>query len=171
MKAVWSSDKRKCMLRYAELERRIQQFMRPCAGAFCSACKDVCCDPDICREAHESAFLIAVRDVAGENERYDESAGWWRENCGCAISAGRPPVCYGFFCDALLAVLRPAGQVDCATGAGRLINKVGGRCYRGQHLVVADSEQELENVNWERLSQQLGQAEAQLSYLVGEIEL
>ena len=121
-------------------------------GHVCAMCTSVCCTPDICEESLDSAFLNRVRSVCGEKSLFCDRFGWLTER-GCALACGRPPVCYGFFCNEILDALDSGCRED-VRKLGRIISGVGERALGSRHLVELD-EDDLRRLDWERLGRKI----------------
>ncbi|MFA5687944.1 MAG: hypothetical protein WC959_02150 [Kiritimatiellales bacterium] len=105
---------------YAALEQRVQNFIHSICAGSCTLCSTCCCRADLCEEALDSPFLKMLHR---RDELESDAYGFLTET-GCALTAGRPPVCYEFFCAELLAgidaetgnLLRIAGELLLAAG-------------------------------------------------------
>jgi hypothetical protein len=142
------------VIAYGRLEKEVQSCMAAQCREECARCLSPCCRIDFCRESLESAFLRHVRKHFAPRVRWDPSLGWLTPR-GCALPAGRPPVCYEFLCrvleerqptrphrEALLTLARMIAQVG---------TSVGGNC----HLVELD---DLTRLSRKRLTFRLEQA-------------
>ena len=136
------------MLAYAELEGEVQQVIGNLFGSVCSLCTSTCCTPDICEESLDSAFLRKIREFLQPQAFFCERYGWLAEN-GCTLKCGRPPVCYGFFCNEIIDSLPESARADLRE-LGRIVSDVGSRALGSRHLVEL-SEEDLERINCERL--------------------
>ncbi|MCC7299484.1 MAG: hypothetical protein IT583_00185, partial [Verrucomicrobia bacterium] len=85
--------------KYKELERDVQELVSAQCRDVCALCTACCCRADLCEEALESPFLHAAH---GRDELESDRYGFLTET-GCSLEIGRPPVCYEFFCDELMA--------------------------------------------------------------------
>jgi hypothetical protein len=88
--------------KYAAFEAEVRSCMSKISGDQCCVCKAVCCQPEFCEESLSSPFLKCVRRHFVPDAVYDAANGWLTP-AGCALPVGRPPVCYQFFCRAILA--------------------------------------------------------------------
>lgn len=145
---------------YAELESDIRQLMTRLFSSTCGICTACCCRADICEEATESAFLLKLLRRQGlDPESMDERFGWLDLH-GCSLEYGRPPICYSFFCDELLARLPDDDSRYAARILGNLIHHVGCKALGGWHLVEVMEESDLEKINIAGISQRLEEARA-----------
>lgn len=144
---------------YIELESRISQLMKRLFSDICGLCTACCCRVDICEEATQSAFLSQLLTQQGLEEKdLDDRFGWLDQN-GCSLEYGRPPICYAYFCDQLLARL-PDEETRYATRVlGRLIDYVGENALNEWHLVEIMDAADLMKVDTDALSLRLEQAQ------------
>ena len=145
---------------YAELEILIRRIMTSLCSDTCAMCTVCCCRADICEEAVESAFLsrLLTRQGLAANDM-DDRYGWLDLN-GCSLEYGRPPICYAYFCDQLLARLPDEETVLAATVLGKLLHHVGEHSLGELHLVDIKADTVLDKVNTEQLFKQLDEARA-----------
>lgn len=126
---------------YAHLEKRIGGLIRRLCAGFCRKCADCCCREDICRESIDSSWLTLVWGLADNHiSQYDKIDGWLAAS-GCQIIAGRPPVCYEFFCDDILNVFDSGPFRDELKQLSKLISITGKRALGNRHLVVLSAEE------------------------------
>ena len=90
---------------YAELERSVRSLMTELFSETCSMCTACCCRADICEEATQSAFLSRLLKKQGLTEKDMDDRIGWLDLSGCTLKYGKPPICYAYFCDQLLARL------------------------------------------------------------------
>lgn len=147
--------------RYLELEHGVQELIREQCGASCALCTAFCCRADLCEEALESPFLCALH---GRTE-LDSDAYGFRTESGCALTAGRPPVCYEFFCDDLLADQPDEAHRDALRKLGRLPGHAGERACEGAALAELRQASQLHRLEFHRLGQQLDEAQEALETL------
>ena len=137
---------------YRLLEAELSSVVSAACAPWCSSCRELCCNLDICSEASESAWLCHVRE---ETIDLDETRGWLG-NAGCRLRVGRPPVCYEFYCnrvfDAFDSERRYALRV-----LSRILTNVGARALGSRHLVELN-EDELSRVAPERIARRLPDA-------------
>lgn len=137
---------------YAELERGVQELIRAQCGPVCGLCTVACCcRADICEEAMESPFLRLLHRRTGlESDAY----GFLTES-GCTLPAGRPPVCYEFFCEELLENLPDNLHRRMLRTLGALPMHAGQDPSSDTHLVEIINEEELEHLSFQRLEKQM----------------
>ncbi len=145
---------------YAELEANLRQLMVELFSETCGSCTACCCRADICEEAPESAFLSKLLErqglsVADMDDRYG-----WLDLDGCSLEYGRPPICYAYFCDELLARLPDDEDRLTAQVLGKLMEHVGKNALGNLHLVEIRNPSDLEKVNLDGLFQRLEEAQA-----------
>lgn len=132
---------------YIELERGVQELVSAQCRPVCELCTACCCRADLCEEALESPFLCAVH---GRNELESDRYGFLTET-GCALEIGRPPVCYEFFCDELMATQPDDLHRDLLRILGRLPTYAGENARGDTHLVEIMQEEELDRLSFQRL--------------------
>jgi hypothetical protein len=136
---------------YTELEREVQELVSAQCREGCELCTACCCRADLCEEALESPFLCAVH---GKDELDSDRYGFLTE-IGCALKIGRPPVCYEFFCDELMAAQPDALHREVLLVLGRLPAYAGENAHGEEHLVEIMQEEELEHLAFQRLEKQM----------------
>jgi hypothetical protein len=120
--------------RYVCLEREVQKRVSPIVHRYCAVCAGECCKIEICKESIESMFLFAL--VKKQGIRYDDRSGWLGA-AGCKLEYGRPPVCYDFFCDDIMA--NKSFQALQIRKITRDFVSIGNKVYANTHLIcVAD---------------------------------
>ena len=139
---------------YTELERKVQELVSAQCRESCGLCTACCCRADLCEEALESPFLCAVH---GRNELESDRYGFLTET-GCSLEMGRPPVCYEFFCDDLMAAQPDDLHRDVLRVLGRLPSYAGENAHGDAHLVEVMQEEELEHLAFQRLEKQMQNA-------------
>lgn len=147
---------------YTELERGVQVLVSAQCHTGCALCTACCCRADLCEEALESPFLRALHGRSGlDSDRY----GFLTET-GCGLEIGRPPVCYEFFCDELMAAQPDALHRDVLLVLGRLPAYAGKNAHGEEHLVEIMQEEDLEHLAFQRLEKQLQHAREALDCIV-----
>jgi hypothetical protein len=139
---------------YAELERGVQELVSVQCREVCGLCTSCCCRADLCEEALESPFLCAVH---GRDELESDRYGFLTET-GCALEIGRPPICYEFFCNDLLAAQPDDLHRDVLRILGRLPAYAGENAHGEAHLVEIMQEDQLEQLAFHRLEKQMQNA-------------
>jgi len=144
---------------YAELESSIQQLMTELFSETCGMCTSCCCRADICEEAGESAFLSLLLEQQELSPADMDDRFGWLDLHGCSLEYGRPPVCYIYFCDELLARLPDDESRHVAKTLGRLMNHIGQNASGEWHLVEIMDAADLEKVDPAPLSQRMEEAQ------------
>lgn len=132
---------------YAELEQGVQDLIAGRCRAVCELCTACCCRAEICEEAVSSPFLRTIH----QREVLDSDGYGFLDIGGCALHAGRPPVCYEFFCDELLAAQEDDLHRYVLRALGRLLSLVGEQALGKAHLVELMSPEPLEQVDFEKM--------------------
>jgi hypothetical protein len=146
---------------YAALEMRVNRLMRAACSGICGACCRVCCRAEMCRESLESPFLVLLREQGNNKPAWDDDRGWLGSR-GCALTVGRPPVCYEFICpDILEAQPSQAAQARLQELA-MLLTQAGRRAIGGDHLVEIMTTERLALVKPRRMAARIGSAGAKL---------
>ena len=145
---------------YSELETAVRQLMMELFGETCGMCTACCCRADICEEATGSAFLSKLLERQGLSAGDMDDRYGWLDLHGCSLEYGRPPVCYTYFCDELLARLPDDEARLAAQVLGKLMDHVGQKALGGWHLVEIMNPADLEKVDPDGLSQRLEEAQA-----------
>jgi hypothetical protein len=147
----------KILKAYAVFEIQVRTRVAELCAPFCSVCKSACCRPEYCRETIDSPFLTLLRSKALQNTAYDAKRGWLTPT-GCALSAGRPPVCYQFNCKKIIDSL-PDDYYRYLLGVlSEMVAYVGKRAIGTRHLVEAVDATELERLNADRIRKRIGEA-------------
>jgi hypothetical protein len=154
---------------YIDLERQVQRHMNRACLRFCGICQNCCCRYDICEESLDSAFLCEVRSCCPPSDELSDAYGWLTQT-GCALTAGRPPVCYEFICDNIMH-----GQPDEAIRyalrvLGMTLTYAGKRAIASTHLVEILDPAQLERINLQRLRKQHQEARTALHDAVSIIQ-
>jgi hypothetical protein len=116
---------------------------------------------DICREAFDSPFLLAVH---GEKQAFDAKNGYL--GCtGCKLTTGRPPLCHAFVCD-LIVKWQPSDAqryaLDCL---GDLVGFVQSKVWQKRQLIEALTHADLLQADKSLFDARLELAEAAFSVL------
>ncbi len=147
-------------LPYSELETAICDLMAQLFSDTCGMCTACCCRADICEEALRSAFLSKLLSQQGLSlENMDDRIGWL-DLAGCTLKYGKPPICYSYFCDQLMARL-PDEETRFSTRVlGNLIHHIGKQAFGEWNLVEIQQPSDLEKVNLDQIAQRLHEAQA-----------
>ncbi len=147
---------------YIELEQSVRERMTELFSGVCGLCTACCCRVDICEEALQSPFLSMLLERQEQKaEDMDDRYGWLDLH-GCSLEYGRPPVCYTYFCDELLARLPDEESRWVARVLGRLVEYVGENAYREWHLVEISDPGDLQHVDIDAIMVRLSQAQEAL---------
>lgn len=150
--------------RYAALEHDVQRLIGSRCGAACGRCTSRCCRTDLCEEAFESAFLKRLHGQNRDSTMFSDRYGWLTEH-GCGLALGRPPICYEFFCDELLAVQPDATHRYVLQVIGRLVSHIGRDALGHIHLVEITNENEFAGLSLESFKEKLNQARSALEHI------
>ncbi len=155
---------------YIRLECDIRELMSRLFSSTCGLCTACCCRADICEETTQSAFLSLLLNKQGRSaETMDDRYGWLDIH-GCALEYGRPPVCYAFFCDELLARLPDEETRWVVRILGRLINYIGESAVGDTHLVELQTLEDLEAADLAGITTRLEEAQAVLEIVEEYVE-
>jgi hypothetical protein len=164
-KQVMNSDHQSQLLwRYAALEKEVQTLIRAKCGIYCELCTSRCCRADRCIEAMNSPFLRWVHQHEENNLTFTDQNGWLNEK-GCALSIGRPPACYEFFCDDVLDTLPDEGHRYAVRLLGKLVDYIGHNAVEKTHLVEIESKEDLKKISLEKFKEQLNAARSALDHV------
>jgi len=146
---------------YRSFELKVGKLMQGVCGPFCGVCKTPCCRVDICREAFESPFLLAVH---GAKQTFDPKSGYL--GCaGCKLTTGRPPLCHAFVCD-LIVRNQPSDEhryaLDCL---GDLVGFIQTKVWHKRQLIEAMTDTDLRKADKSIFDARLATAEAAFTVL------
>jgi hypothetical protein len=150
---------------YADFETRVQESISNFFGSNCSACSGLCCKIDYCRETRESLFLSKLREEYQPAASYSDKTGWLSK-IGCVLTTGRPPVCYEYLCDGIMAAQPTYIHRYALNVLSQLISHVGKRAYRGKHIVEICDADELQRIKLSALEHRLGESKAAFRAIV-----
>lgn len=142
---------------YAAFETAVRQQISDFCAPHCSVCELVCCRPEFCRENIDSPFLNLLSSMILRNPAHSADRGWLTSS-GCALSNGRPPVCYQFNCDKIMDPLPDDLNRYLARVLSNLVPHIGKRALGGRHLVEIMDPAQLKKVKHGRFAKRLGQA-------------
>lgn len=157
---------------YAAFEAKIGAYTANIFQKYCSVCDGACCRPEICEESLFSPFLKRLRQRFASDAAFSDGRGWLKPT-GCALTVGRPPVCYQFICDAVLQEPTAPEFRYAVMILSNLINHVGKNVLGCKHIVELQDSSELKRVNFTRFEKQLSEAAEAFhlvrTYLDGDI--
>jgi hypothetical protein len=142
---------------YKAFEIAVRKQIAKICAPHCSVCEEVCCRPEFCRENLYSPFLGLATSRRMKNTAYRPGQGWLTAS-GCALSSGRPPVCYQFSCNKILSALPDDQQRYLFKVLTDLIPYVGRRSLGTRHLVEIMDPEQLKKVKLERFTRRLDEA-------------
>lgn len=150
---------------YALFEEKVGMAMTGRCVANCCVCTRVCCREEFCRETVESPFLCLLREKFSPSKGYSSEIGWLTKT-GCALSIGRAPVCYHFFCNDI-RISQPS-PIDCyiLEVLAALINHIGKNALGRRHLVEIIDGDDLYRVKLSRFEKKLTQARAAFNVIM-----
>ena len=146
---------------YRSIEKRVGTLMSLICAPYCRVCPTPCCRLDICKEAVESPFLLAVHGAGISFHAKDGYLGC----SGCRLTVGRPPICHAFVCDRIMNDQQNdlhRYAIDCV---GELMTYIGKRAWRGRQLVEAMITSDLAHVDMAMLRDRLQDARSALIIL------
>ena len=148
---------------YLHLEQKIEQIQSQFCNPFCMDCRGSCCKEDICQESISSDWLRLVWHYMGQKqEEYDPDSGWLTRR-GCALKAGRPPVCYEFICNRVFENLPQNMPLMYLRNNASLLSSAGKNALGSRHLVTLSLSDILHRLNHERLQRRIHKARQLLS--------
>ena len=143
--------------KYAVFETEVIEFTSELLDPWCRNCKGECCKTDCCRETLDSAYLSLLIMQYPPRAKFSAFDGWLTKS-GCALSVGRPPVCYEFLCD---RVLDARSTLIYRYGMGvlsRLVSHVGQKAVGRSHLVEIMDPSDLSAINSDAFDHRLTEA-------------
>lgn len=115
----------------------------------------------------QSAFLSQLLTLQGVSPDDMDDRFGWLDLHGCSLTSGRPPVCYSYFCDQLLARLPDDETRIAANVLGKLMHHIGQNALGEWHLVEIMNQEDLEKIDVKQLQLRLEEAEAALEVIQG----
>ena len=149
---------------YAAFETAVRRQIAELCAPHCSVCERVCCQPQFCRENVDSPFLTLLSAKTLATAAYSAHRGWLTSK-GCALSAGRPPVCYQFSCNQILNAQPDDQHRFRLRVLSNLVPHIGKRALGGRHLVEIMDPAQLEKVRFKRFARRLGEARRALQVI------
>jgi len=152
-----NAELRPILVEYAAFETAVRRQISELCAPHCSVCALVCCRPEFCRENIDSPFLKLSSSRIQQNAAYRAGHGWLTSS-GCALSAGRPPVCYQFNCDKIIDALPDNLNRYLARVLSDLVPHIGKRALGDRHLAEIMDPAQLKKVKHGRFGKRLGEA-------------
>jgi hypothetical protein len=148
---------RRILIDYQIFESCVKRQIADVCSPHCAVCEDVCCRPEYCRENIDSPFLqLLCADISRPSE-YNTAQGWLTSR-GCALTAGRPPVCYQFNCNTILNALPDDTARYVMRVLSNLVTHIGRRALGTRHLVEIMDPAELKRIKINRFRKRLAEA-------------
>jgi hypothetical protein len=138
-------------------ESDVRRFSDDLFKRNCSSCITPCCKPEVCYESIESPFLARIRNIFPSPVAFSEIDGWLTES-GCALQAGRPPVCHEFLCTAIIDGQPTPHHKTAIKVLSKLVSYIGKNALGNQHLVEIMVEGRFQKMNLSRLQHRLTDA-------------
>jgi hypothetical protein len=154
----------KMIKEYMAFETIVRLQITVICAPHCSNCRTLCCGPDYCRENIDSPFLRAISSKNQLPKAFCPEHGWLTP-AGCALTSGRPPVCYQFNCDTILDALPGELARYLIRVLSNLIPYIGRRALGNRHLVEIMDPVQLNRVKLERFGRRLGEARRALQII------
>jgi len=158
------ADLRQTLEEYAAFETAVRRQISDFCAPHCSVCALVCCRPEFCRENIDSPFLNLSSARILRNAAYSAAHGWLTPS-GCALSTGRPPVCYQFNCHKIIDALPDNQNRYLVRVLSDLVPHIGKRALGDRHLVEIMDSDRLDQVKYSRFSKRLGEARKALQVI------
>ena len=147
----------KILKEYAAFETTVRQQIADICAPHCSVCQSVCCRPEYCRENIDSPFLNLISSGSPPNMAFSAERGWLAPT-GCALSGGRPPVCYQFNCNKIISTLPTGRHRYLFRVLSDLVPYIGKRALGSRHLVEIMVPTQLKKVCLNRFGRRLNEA-------------
>jgi len=125
----------------------------------CSRCDKVCCNQDFCRETVDSPFLSHILEKYPPPTSYSNDSGWLTDS-GCRLLIGRPPVCYEFLCESILASQKSEFDRYMIKILSALMTYTGKNAAGGRHIVELLHNDDLHRMRLLRFEKKLQEAQA-----------
>lgn len=139
---------------YRQLEMEVGQCLSRFCRVLCSGCGD-CCKADICVEAVESPWLRIVQKHREDKiTPFCRSRGWLSSK-GCRLKAGRPPLCYEFFCEKVTDHFQMESILDLILAISKLPSTSGQRALGNRHLVALEEDEIINKLDFNRLRKKI----------------
>jgi hypothetical protein len=147
----------KILKEYAAFETIVRRQITDICAPHCSNCITRCCGPDYCRENIDSPFLATISSKSRLLKAFCPERGWLTP-AGCALAAGRPPVCYQFNCDKIMDALPDDLTRYLTRVLSSLVPYIGMQALGNRHLVEIMDPVQLNKVKHERFNRRLDEA-------------
>ena len=154
----------KILTNYLDFEMTVRQQIAEICASYCADCQGVCCRPEFCRENIDSPFLKRISAKTRPAGVFSEEHGWLAPT-GCALSAGRPPVCYQFNCNVIIDGLPTDQHRYLFKVLSNLVPYIGKRSLGTRHLVEIMDPAQLKKVSLKRFDRRLNEARAALDVI------
>jgi hypothetical protein len=145
--------------KYLNFEKDVRVIMDSVCARHCSRCEKPCCNQDYCRETIESPFLSHILEKYPSSTTYDTESGWLTDT-GCGLFIGRPPVCYEFLCQDILASQKSEFDRYVVKILSALMTHTGKNAAGGRHIVELLHEDDLHRMRLLRFEKKLQEAQA-----------
>jgi hypothetical protein len=155
--------------KYINFEKNVRVMTDTICGPHCAHCDKVCCKPDFCRETIESPFLSHLLEKYPPPTTYSTESGWLTDT-GCGLFIGRPPVCYEFLCENILASQQ--SEFDCYIMKilSALMTHIGKNAAGRRHLVELLHKDDLHRMRPLRFEKKLQEAQAAFGVVAAYLE-
>jgi hypothetical protein len=155
--------------KYLNFEKDVRLMTDSVFARHCSCCDKVCCNRDFCRETLESPFLSHILENYPPSANYDTESGWLTDS-GCRLFIGRPPVCYEFLCENILASQKSEFDRYMVKVLSALMTHIGKNSVDGRHLVEILDEDDLQRIVPLRFEKKLQEAQAALDVIAAHLQ-
>jgi len=152
------------MEKYAAFEREAGRAITNFCAPDCSSCMTPCCEAEVCRESLDSPFLTAIIDKYPPETPYDHENGWITER-GCALEVGRPPACYDYLCDGIIASIASPRMRNAIKLLASLVSFIGEDALGSTHLAEIFNAEDLKKIDTVAFESKLAHAQDLLSNL------
>jgi hypothetical protein len=142
---------------FVDFETTVRHQIADICAPHCSVCQRVCCRPEYCRENIDSPFLNLISSKNRPDMVFSVERGWLTST-GCALSAGRPPVCYQFNCNKIIDGLPTDQHRYLFRVLSDLVPFIGKRSLGSRHLVEIMDPVQLQKVSLKRFGRRLNEA-------------
>lgn len=155
--------------KYINFEKNVRVMTDTICAHHCAHCDKVCCNQDFCRETIESPFLSHLLEKYSPPTTYRTESGWLTET-GCGLFIGRPPVCYEFLCENILASQKSDFDRYLIKILSALMTHIGKNAAGRRHLVELLHKDDLHRMRPSRFEKKLQEAQAAFGVLAAYLE-